>query len=105
MNPAAFYIINVLGYCITRILKFWTGGFILPPVVFSNLISTVLAALTLAQAIMIPLGNTLSGETATALPVVAPVTATAIVEPVLAGIDGILMFMEARIIPAHCVPL
>ena len=57
-------------------LKFCAAGFIGPFELFSNRISRVLAALTLAHAIIIPLDNAEVGETDTALPVVAPVTVT-----------------------------
>ena len=83
-------------------LKFCAAGFIGPFELFSNRISRVLAALTLAHAIIIPLDNAEVGETDTALPVVAPVTVTLTVLPLPAGILGTSILFVPLTIPFGC---
>jgi hypothetical protein len=71
--------------------KFCAAGFTPGALTLLKLICTVLAALTLAQAIITAAGNTAEGETYTTLPTVAPGTVTVIVTFPLAAIFGISM--------------
>lgn len=81
------------------------GGLTAAPELFSNLTSIVFAALTLAHAMMMPLGGAVPGETDTTLPTVAPAKAILMVVPVLAGIFGGLMLAFPLRIPDHTEPL
>ena len=100
-----FKLLIACSYWMIRRLYPIEGGFTAAPELFSNRISMVLAALTRAQAMTIPLGKALEGETATTLPTVAPAKAKLTVVPELTGILGGSIPIPPLIMPLHVLPL
>ena len=81
------------------------GGFTAAVELFSNRTCIWLAALTLAQAMIMPLGNAAEGEMVTTAPTVAPVNAKVTVVPVLAGILAGSIPIPPLTIPPQAAPL